>query len=108
MEVNTTTVLWYIFIIVFSIGTLVNIAGPEKIKASYRQWGLPANFRFLTGLLEAVAVLLVLADMELGGYITGMIVMAGAIVILGKNKDFKALPAPVIMLIVTAFLIYLN
>ena len=99
-----SNVVFSLFVIVFCIGVVVNLVGPKGIVDSYKRWGLPGWFRYVTAAFEAIAVVLVFTHLKIIGYALAMGVMGGAIVILLFKKEFKPIVAPVLTLAMIVFL----
>jgi len=97
-------ILFYIFVAIFSVGVLVNFIGPEKIKLAYADWGLPAWFRFLTGSMELLALILVFTNFIIIGYLVAGVVMAGAIFLMLRSRLYKDIVAPGLTLLIIAIL----
>lgn len=97
-------ILLYIFTAVFAIGVLLNTLGPKGIKNSYIRWGLSANFRFLTALLELVALALIWFGYPLPGYLAALVVMTGSVFILFRSKEYKPIVAPFVTIVIILFL----
>lgn len=97
-------ILLYIFTAVFAIGVILNTLGPKGIKDSYIRWGLSENFRFLTALLELAALALIWSGNPLPGYLTALVVMAGAVYILCRSKEYKPVIAPCVTIAIIFFL----
>lgn len=98
-------ILLYIFTVVFAIGVILNTFGPQGIKDSYVRWGLPANFRFLTAAMELAALILVWTGYPWPGYLTALIVMCVAVLILLRSHEYKPIIAPGIIILLILFLI---
>ncbi|EML9727503.1 DoxX family protein [Klebsiella aerogenes] len=96
--------LFSVFIVIFCIGVLANLTGPKGIVDSYKRWGLPGWFRFITAAFEALAVALVFTPFKLIGYGLALGVMGGAVVILVFNKEFRPVIAPLLTAAVIIFL----
>lgn len=95
---------FYVFVIIFLIGVTANLIGPKAIVDSYKRWGFPRWFRFITAAVEALSVFLVFTPLRIFGYVLAVGVMGSAIIILVINKDFRPIIAPVFT---TALIIFL-
>lgn len=90
--------------IIFCIGVLVNILGPKGIIDSYKRWGLPESFRFITATLEFLALILAFTPLQLLGYLIALTVMGGAILILLLNREYKPIFAPLVTCVIIIYL----
>ena len=97
--------LFFIFCVIFTIGVIVNLAGPKAIIDSYARRGFPAGFRFITALFEAISLLLLYLGFDKMGYALALIVMGGAVVILALNKDYKPIIAPALTIMIVFLLV---
>lgn len=102
--ITLDNIIFYIFIMVFCVGVVVNLIGPKGIVDSYKRWGLPGWFRYITAALEALTMALVFTNMAKIGYALALWVMGSAIIILVFNKEYKPVVAPVLTCAMIIFL----
>lgn len=98
-------IVFTLFVIIFCIGVVVNLVGPQGIVESYKRWGLPGWFRYVTAAVEALSVVLVFTYFELLGYALALGVMGGAMVILIFNREYKPVIAPFLTSVIIIFLL---
>lgn len=98
-------IVFIAFVIIFLTGVVINLTGPKGIVDSYVRWGLPGWFRFITAAVEALALILVFTGFDIVGYAFALGVMSGAIVILGFNREYKPIIAPLLTCLMLIFLL---
>ena|SRR5712671_2931155 len=99
------TTIPFPFLIAWSIGTilalagLINIAGPRGLREAYARWEFPARFHLGVGVLQiAAAVLLAIPDMRVWGIVLAGSIMFGAVVTLFNHRRYVfAVPAIMLM-----------
>lgn len=98
------TILVWIAAAFFLFGGLSNLIGPPGIRASYRRWGYPSWFRFVTAALEfMVAAMLLMPDYRVAGAILGTAIMLAATATLLRNREYgHAIAPPIVILLIAA------
>ena len=86
--------------LLFGLGALLNLAGPDFLVRLYRRWDYPRGFHYVVGLMQGLtALFLAIPETRIWGGILGAIVLFVAIVaLLNHRKYFYAVPAMVLML----------
>ncbi|MCM7589608.1 DoxX family protein [Enterobacter chuandaensis] len=97
--------LLYFFVLIFTIGTIVNFAGPKKVKEAYSELGLPGWFRFITGTMELISLILIFTGLAAVGYIIAALVMVGAVLLMMRTRLYKEIAAPGLTLIIIFLLL---
>lgn len=83
----------------FLFGAAGNLMAPPDIAESYRRWGYPDWFHFVTGALElAAAGLLAWRSTRAIGAGVAAAVMAAAVATVLLHRDWGHLPPPLIVL----------
>lgn len=93
----------------FTLGSAINLVTPDSIAADYARWGYPAWFPRVTGLLEAMAAMLLArqATRRRGAALAGL-VMVGALATLLLNGDYGHATAPLIVLMALGLCLHLD
>ncbi|TCQ99092.1 DoxX family protein [Neorhizobium sp. JUb45] len=87
----------------FLVGALGNWAAPGHVREDYVRWGYPDWFHRLTGVLELiVAILLIAALSRAWGMALGAAIMVAAIATLLRHHEFRHALLPTGVLIVIA------
>lgn len=79
----------------FAVGVIGNFIGPQKIRDNYKRWGYPPWFRYVTAILESVAiVLLMMPSSRLYGALLAAVVMIAAMATLLVHREYANATAP--------------
>jgi hypothetical protein len=83
-------------------GGVVNIAAPTAIRNSYREWGFPARFYYVTGVLELLAAgLIFFVPAGIFGMLLAAVVLVAAVGTLVRHREaFHAVPAVVMVALI--------
>lgn len=96
-------VLAWLLAAFFLFGAVGNILAPPDIAASYRRWGYPDWFHFVTGALElAAAGLLAWRRTRAVGAALAVSVMGAAVLTVLLHGDHGHLPPPLVVLALSA------
>lgn len=86
----------------FTVGAIGNWLAPGHVRADYIRWGCPDWSHRVTGVLElVVAILLIAAMSRIWGMALGAAIMVATIATLLRHQEFRhaLLPAGVLMMI---------
>ncbi|MCW2309038.1 DoxX family protein [Rhodobium gokarnense] len=93
------TVLAWLLVAFFAVGSATNIFAPAAIVEDYQRWGYPAWFHYVTGTLELIACLLLIFPVtRLAGSAIGGGVMAAALATMLWNSEYAHGLAPLAVL----------
>ncbi|WP_406549363.1 DoxX family protein [Cronobacter malonaticus] len=98
-------ILFCLFVLIFAIGTIVNFVGSKKVKEAYSDLGLPGWFRFITGIMELIALILIFTNVAAAGYVIAALVMLGAILLMMRAGLYKEIVAPGLKLAIAVLLL---
>ncbi|MBB4633382.1 DoxX family protein [Sphingosinicella soli] len=83
----------------FAGGAVVNLVGPQAVRAAYAQWGYPAGFHYVTALLDAAAAALMLwPDGRVYGIALAMLITLAAFGTLGWHGEWKKTPGCIVFI----------
>jgi hypothetical protein len=99
------TTIPFPFLVAWSIGTilalagLMNIAGPRGLRAAYARWEFPTRFHLAVGVLQiAAGIFLAIPDMRVWGIALAGFIIFGAVVTLFNHRRYVfAVPAIMLM-----------
>jgi hypothetical protein len=76
--------------VIFAVIGVVQLAGPEFVRDTYRLWHYPRRVRLVTGTLDLVtAVLLVVPSLRLWGIGLGALLTFGAVVVFLAHRQYR-------------------
>jgi uncharacterized membrane protein YphA (DoxX/SURF4 family) len=76
----------------------VNFVGSQSVRDSFVRWGYPAGFHRVTGGLEAIAGLLLLAPAtSWAGAIGSVVILVAAVITLIRCREWRHLPGAVVL-----------
>lgn len=93
-------IIIYLLVVIFSIGFVVNVTGPNFVRNEFYRWGLPQWLRLAIGIIEGViALFLFLKLWVLATLVTASLIMTSAVLIVLYNQEMRRALVPFFVLI---------
>ena len=100
-----SSILIWIVVSIFLVGSVLNGIGPRPLRAQYAAWGYPSWFRYVTSILEfATAILLLFPASRVAGAALGMAILLAAAATLIRSRQYPVVIVPTIVLVLTGLI----
>lgn len=105
-KINWTSSLRWALAAFFVLGSIGNIFAPVTVIEDYQRWGYPSWFRYVTGLLELSAALMLMTSYRShGAFLGGAIMAAAAGTVVAHGEFSHAFPPLIVLSLCALFLV---